>query len=203
MAKGLAPVNTLVYGEMMDDRLTKSDWIDHGLKTLATEGANALKVGPMAAKLGVSRGSFYWHFRDIADFRAHLLQAWLERTTEQVIRRIEAEQAEPDRLKPLLLGAFIAKPGLDRATSPWAAEDAIRAWAAEDENVAAMVASVDDRRVTYIARLLVATGVDDRKARSRAAFLYWAYLGQAIVMAPRHSAIAPSDIDDISALFES
>ena len=54
----------------MDVRLTKQDWINSGLRTLATEGASALKVGAMAAALGVSRGSFYWHFKDFADFRA-------------------------------------------------------------------------------------------------------------------------------------
>jgi AcrR family transcriptional regulator len=58
----LARVNTFVYGGSVDDRLTKSDWIEHGLRTLARDGANALKVGPMATQLKVSRGSFYWHF---------------------------------------------------------------------------------------------------------------------------------------------
>src|ERR1700680_636047 len=80
MGYALAGVNTLVYGGAMNDRLTKSDWIEHGLRTLASEGANALKVGPMAAKLKVSRGSFYWHFKDIADFRSQVLRSWRERT---------------------------------------------------------------------------------------------------------------------------
>ena len=79
----------------MDDRLTKSDWIDHGLRTLASDGANALKVGPMAATLKVSRGSFYWHFRDIADFRSQVLRSWQERMTDQVIQDIEP--TKPDR----------------------------------------------------------------------------------------------------------
>src|ERR1700731_1432717 len=74
VAKGLPFVNTPVYGGTMNDRLTKSDWIRHGLRTLAKDGPNALKVGPMSTKLKVSRGSFYWHFRDIADFRSQLLQ---------------------------------------------------------------------------------------------------------------------------------
>src|SRR5271166_2476814 len=59
----------MIEGATMNDRLTKEDWIRHGLRTLANEGAHALKVGPMATKLKVSRGSFYWHFRDIPDFR--------------------------------------------------------------------------------------------------------------------------------------
>jgi AcrR family transcriptional regulator len=134
----------------MDDRLTKSDWIDQGLRTLTAEGANALKVGAMAAKLDVSRGSFYWHFRDIADFRAQVLSSWEEHATEQVIDRLEAAQGEPDRLKQLMRRAFVSKRRLDRA---------IRAWAAEDAGVAKVVAAVDARRIAYIAKMLAAAGV--------------------------------------------
>jgi AcrR family transcriptional regulator len=189
----LSGVNTLVYGQVMSDRLTKSDWIEHGLRTLANGGANALKVGPMATKLKVSRGSFYWHFRDIADFRSQVLQSWQERMTDQVIRDLEAAKAEPDRLKHLMRRAFVTKRSLDRA---------IRSWAAEDKDVATIVASVDAQRVAYIAKLLVAAGVESRRALPRAAFMYWAYLGQVIVMDPRHSSISALAMDDISDLFE-
>jgi AcrR family transcriptional regulator len=178
--------------EPMNDRLTKTDWIERGLRTLANDGANALKVGPMATKLKVSRGSFYWHFRDIADFRSQVLRSWQERTTDQVIQEIGGK-AEPDRLKHLLKRAFVEKPRLDRA---------IRFWAAEDEDVATIVASVDARRVAYIAKLLVAAGVGSRRALPRAAFMYWAYLGRAIVMDSRHSSIPASALDDISDLFQ-
>jgi AcrR family transcriptional regulator len=178
---------------MMNDRLTKSDWIKHGLRTLANEGANALKVGPMSTALKVSRGSFYWHFRDIADFRSQLLRSWQERSTDQVIQELEAEKAEPGRLKHLMTRAFNVKRDLDRA---------IRSWAAEDEDVAKIVATVDDRRVAYMAKMLVAAGVESRRALPRAAFMYWAYLGQTMVMDPRHSSIPPVAIDDISDLFE-
>ena len=177
----------------MSDRLTKSDWIEHGLRTLASGGAHAVKIGPMSTELKVSRGSFYWHFRDIADFRSQLLQSWRERMTDQVIREIEAEGAEPDRLKHLLRRAFAVKWRLDRA---------VRSWAAEDREVAAIVASVDAARVTYIAGLLSAAGVKRQKALPRAAFIYWAHLGQAVVMDPRHESITASAMDDISALFE-
>ena len=193
MAGDLAWVNTLVYGAAMTVRLTKDDWITHGLRTLAKDGANALKVGPMAEKLKVSRGSFYWHFRDSADFRAQLLRAWAERSTDRVIRDLDARKAEPDRLKQLMKRAFAGKRDLDRA---------IRSWAAEDRDVAKVVASVDGRRVAYIAKMLVAAGVEGLRARQRAAFLYWAYLGQVLVMDPRHSSIAASAIDDIGGLFE-
>jgi len=193
MADAMAAVNTLVYGRAMTDRLGKPDWIRHGLRTLARDGANALKVGPMADGLNVSRGSFYWHFRDIADFRAQLLQAWQEQATDRVIQDLEARKDRPDRLKQLMRRAFTGNRSLDRA---------IRSWAAEDRAVAAIVASVDARRVTYIAKMLAAAGVEGQKALRRAAFLYWAYLGQPMVMEPRHASIAATALDDISDLLE-
>ena len=193
MERQLAGVNTRVYGRSVNDRLTKSDWIRHGLRTLAKDGANALKVGPMSTALNVSRGSFYWHFRDIADFRSQLLRSWQERSTDRVIQELEAQKAQPGRLKHLLKRALTTKRGLDRA---------IRSWAAEDQDVAKVVATVDDRRVAYIASMLVASGVESRQAHPRAAFMYWAYLGQTMVMDPRHSSLSPAAIDDISDLFE-
>jgi AcrR family transcriptional regulator len=177
----------------MNDRLTQADWIRHGLRTLASDGPNALKVGAMSTRLKVSRGSFYWHFRDIADFRSQLLRSWQEISTDQVIRDLDAREGEPDRLKHLLRRAFSDTRNLDRA---------IRSWAAEDEDVAAIVASVDTRRVARIAKLLVEAGVEGERAAHRAGFLYWAYLGQAVVMDPRHASMPPLALDEISALFE-
>lgn len=193
VVEGVAAVNTFVYGQAVDERLTKSDWIDEGLRTLARDGANALKVGPMSTRLKVSRGSFYWHFRDIADFRSELLRSWQERQTDRVIQDIEAKNAEPDRLKHLMKRAFVERRGLDRA---------IRSWATNDEEVAAIVTAVDTKRIAYIAALLTAAGVQEQAAPHRAAFLYLAYLGQAIVMDSKYSSITASAIEDIGDLFE-
>jgi AcrR family transcriptional regulator len=186
-----AMADTLPSSSSADNRLKKADWLEQGLRTLASGGANALKVGPMADKLKVSRGSFYWHFRDIADFKSALLRSWREQMTDQVIQEI-AGKDEPDRLKLLLKRAFAAKPRLDRA---------IRTWATEDRSVAAIVASVDAERIAYIAKLLATGGVARRLALPRATFLYWAYLGQSIVMDPRHGEIPVSALDDIGGLF--
>ena len=177
----------------MSERLSKSDWIDHGLHTLTAQGPGALKVGPMAARLKVSRGSFYWHFEDVAAFRAGLLQAWQERQTDQVIRDLDARQGEPGLLRQLLHGAYTSGRRLDRA---------MRAWAAEDRSVAAAVAAVDARRVARIAQLLADAGVERDCARHRAAFLYWAFLGQMSVMDKRVATVPAAALDDIAALFE-
>ena len=177
----------------MTDRLAKSDWLRHGLKVLAREGPGALKVVPLAAGLGVSRGSFYWHFRDIADFRAELLAAWRQTSTEEVIEELDTRQGEPGLLRQFAVLAFRGRRTLERA---------VRAWAAEDPAVARAVAAVDARRVTRVAKLLVDAGVDPQRATERAAFLYWAWLGQATVMEPRHASLPAAALDDIARLFE-
>ncbi|MEO5578775.1 MAG: TetR family transcriptional regulator [Sphingomicrobium sp.] len=178
---------------LMDARLARQDWINCGLRSLATDGAAALKVGALATAMGVSRGSFYWHFRDFADFRGQVLASWRDRTVDQVIRDFEDDVAGPGRLQRLVKRAFFGKRGLDRA---------VRIWAADEPEVAAMVATVDARRVGYMTELLIAAGVEPAQAQPRAAFIYWAYLGQAIVMDPASAAIDEEDMELISNLFE-
>ncbi|WP_207796545.1 TetR/AcrR family transcriptional regulator [Sphingomonas oleivorans] len=183
----------------MNDRLTKSDWIGHGLRTLAAHGPSALKIGAMAAELHVSRGSFYWHFRDIADFRSRLLESWKDWATQRVIRELEADHDEPDRLKSLLSRAFSGEPRDDLSIR--SLDKALRAWAIDDDKVAAVVASVDADRMAFISKLLEESGVESQKAAHRAAFLYWAYLGQPIVIKSGLLSSTAAAIDDISDLF--
>ncbi len=134
----------------------------------------------MATALKVSRGSFYWHFRDFADYRSQLLETWRERSVDRVIQEFDRDPDQPDRLRRLIERAFFGKRGLDRA---------MRMWAAQDSAVAATVAEVDGRRIAYMTELLTAAGVEPDQAQSRAAFIYWAYLGQTLVMDPAHAAL--------------
>ena len=74
----------------MADQLSAKDWLDQGLKTLAKSGFTALKAEPLAKAMGVSRGSFYWHFADIGAFHAAILKHWREVAAEQIIAGVEA-----------------------------------------------------------------------------------------------------------------
>ncbi|WP_439568785.1 TetR/AcrR family transcriptional regulator [Sphingopyxis sp.] len=176
----------------MTDRLSKTDWLDHGLKTLAKDGISAVKADPMAKALAVSRGSFYWHFRDIADFRAQLLQHWQDQMTDRIIDEHAVADGAEDALAQLIRRGFGTRQRLDHA---------IRAWALDDRQVATEVAGVDARRVAHIAKLLEAAGIDQHSARPRATFLYWAALGQAMVADPALAALDVARIDEIGRLF--
>jgi AcrR family transcriptional regulator len=94
MHRILAPVNTVVYGEMshgtnMSDQLSAKDWVDQGLKALASRGFTALKAEPLAKTLRVSRGSFYWHFADIAAFHAAILAASVDPAARAAVQAID------------------------------------------------------------------------------------------------------------------
>ena len=59
-------------------RLTVVEWVQAGFAILAEEGITALKIDRLCSRLAVTKGSFYWHFADIAGYRAALIDAWGE-----------------------------------------------------------------------------------------------------------------------------
>src|SRR6202049_2840652 len=90
----------------MTDQLSAKDWLDQGLRTLATSGFTALKAEPLAKAMGVSRGSFYWHFADIGAFHAAILKHWREIAAEQIIAGLEAASKDQDPLALLVRRVF-------------------------------------------------------------------------------------------------
>src|SRR5580704_16494583 len=124
----------------MTDQLSSEDWLDQGLRTLAERGFTALKAEPLAKAMGVSRGSFYWHFADIGAFHAAILKHWREVAAEQIIAGLEAASNDESPLPLLLRQAFGG--GL-------ALEKAVRTWATLDPEAQAAVQAIDRRRLGY------------------------------------------------------
>jgi len=154
----------------MPDQLSTQDWLDQGLKALAANGFAALKAEPLAKAMGVSRGSFYWHFADIGAYHAAVLKYWREVAAEQVIARIESESRD-NPLPALLRGVFSGRLALEKA---------VRSWATFDSQARGAVQAIDRRRLDYVESRLVAAGVVPEVAQARAQILYWAFLGYAL-----------------------
>jgi AcrR family transcriptional regulator len=189
MHRILVPVNTLVYGETnMSDQLSAKDWVGQGLKTLANSGFTALKADPLAKALRVSRGSFYWHFADIAAFHAAVLARWHEVAAEQIIANVEAASKDDNPLAVLLRRVFGERLTLERA---------VRSWASVDAAARAAVLAIDRRRLNYVEGLLVQSGLSDNAARSRAQILYWAFLGFALSDQPLPKARQQAVVDEL------
>jgi AcrR family transcriptional regulator len=154
---------------MHDNRLGSAEWVDAGLKALAKSGFSALKADTLANGLGVSRGSFYWHFADVSAFHAAVLRRWREVASENIIA--ELERAADDRLEVLIDRAFAAGSGVERA---------VRAWATADARARAAVEAVDVERIRYLRKLLIDAGIHPSVAGPRARIMNWCYLGFAL-----------------------
>jgi AcrR family transcriptional regulator len=160
----------------MTDQLSARNWLDQGLKTLAKSGFTALKAEPLAKAMGVSRGSFYWHFADIGAFHAAILKHWRDIAAERIITDTEAAAGDRDALALLLRRVFSEKLTL---------ENAVRTWATVDPAARAAVQAIDQRRLGYVETLLKQqSGLPDGAARARAQILYWAFLGFALSEQP-------------------
>jgi AcrR family transcriptional regulator len=161
-------------GTKMKDQLSAKDWLDQGLKALARKGFTALKADPLAKAMGVSRGSFYWHFADVGAFHAALLKHWHEVAAEQIIADLEAASPGHQALELLLRRVF------GEQMKRLKLEGAMRTWASIDPAARAAVHAIDRRRLDYIESLMGQTGVPADLASARAQILYWAFLGFAL-----------------------
>ena len=154
----------------MSARLDKSDWIKAGLSTLAAAGSDAVRVERLANDLGVTKGSFYWHFKDRQALLEVMLQHWKTVATQAVINEVEARGGDSKvRLRTLFEIVMQSDGRLELA---------IRAWAAIDKAVAKAVKSIDRKRIGYTEQLFQELGFSPPEATARARFAYHALIGQ-------------------------
>src|SRR5690348_812737 len=59
-----------------NSRLSVNDWVQEGFRVLAEDGVKSLTLGHLCSRLGVTKGSFYWHFSDMTAYRAALADTW-------------------------------------------------------------------------------------------------------------------------------
>ena len=97
--------------------LTAADWAEAGLQLVAESGLGALTVDALARRLGVTKGSFYWHFRGRSELLAATLDCWEQRTTTESIKGLNAVPDARRRLE-LMLDAASSRHGRARSTRP-------------------------------------------------------------------------------------
>lgn len=132
-------------------RLSREQWLARALDVLAEEGAGNLGIQYLSTALGVSRGSFYWHFKDRAAFVHALLDYWHDIHTVPIPALINAEGGTPRARFRRFAHAVVDK-NLVRFDMP------IRVWAARDPEVAALVARTDSYRKDFVQSLFVEMG---------------------------------------------
>jgi AcrR family transcriptional regulator len=148
-----------------------SDWIKAAGRRLASGGIAAVAVETLARDLGVTKGSFYWHFRNRAALLTALLADWEAGSTEPLLRRLQAAGDAP-RARLGRLAATVASEGAGTL------DPAIRAWARHDSAAAETVGRVDHARLAFIAGEFRALGFGPADAWTRARLFYLHLLGE-------------------------
>jgi AcrR family transcriptional regulator len=136
--------------------LHPDDWVRAALSRLAGQGVESVRVEVLARDLGVSKGSFYWHFRD----RSVLLEKLLAHWEEGELEWLSAEDGEGAAMQWAKFIERTAHPERMRM------EVALRAWARGDERVATRIATVEKRKARLVADVLREIGFTQNAADS-------------------------------------
>lgn len=159
-------------GLRTSSRLSPEDWLAAAERRLIVGGINGVKIGPLAEHLNVSRGSFYWHFRD----RDHLLQVLLARWRGKS-RSMFQGLVEGNKASGMEEFAQLVHLWVDESDFNPALESAMRDWGRTAPEVAAVVKAVDEERIACIKRIFLDFGYAEQEAFIRARITYFHQVG--------------------------
>jgi AcrR family transcriptional regulator len=160
-------------------------WLDAGIEVLAEEGSvDALRIDRLAARLGLSTGSFYHHFRGAAGFTADLLAHLEEIQTAGFAEAVAGTDVVPEdgaRTSADLIGRLAAaRAGFRRPRL----EAALRAWALTDPDAARTQAAIDESRLETIRAVWRQVSPDEDEVRLAALLPYVLAIGASTIMPP-------------------
>ena len=122
---------------------------------LRLQGADALKAEPMARHMTTTKGSFYWHFKDVEDFHSAILNLWEQAAIAELSRVLEEESGGVACFQAL--ARSLADP--NKTNSVLQGEAAVRAWSTNAKLAAKVVARVDEARMDVLTTVLKHIGI--------------------------------------------
>ena len=150
-------------------RVAKDDWTLAALAVIAERGVAGLRVEALARHLGITKGSFYWHFRDRTDLIATALDLWYRLGTLEIIEQLERIDDPEQRLRALFGKSFG-----DLVGGPI---DALLLGQVDDPVIGPAVVRTTTARLDFLARTLRSLGLPKQRAAARARLVYAAYIG--------------------------
>ena len=150
-------------------RLTADDWEQAALDLIAQQGVNAVAVEPLARQLGVTKGSFYWHFPTREALLKGALERWEKQDVDTLLNQVEPIADPRERLCELF-----------RRTGREAKSHVIYSAllrALDHPSVQPVMARVSQRRMDFLTRAYRQVGMNRSIAAHRARLAYAAYVG--------------------------
>jgi len=149
--------------------LSAGDWEQQALVLIAEKGIRAVAVETLARRMGVTKGSFYWHFPNRESLLERALLRW-EKHDEANLQAALGAIADPrERLR-----SFFRRTGREKLTHNVYSS---LSTAADHPQVEPLLERVAERRMKHIESAFGEIGFDPEEASHRARLTYSAYLG--------------------------
>jgi AcrR family transcriptional regulator len=153
-------------------RLGREEWIEGARAVLIESGVANVRVEPLAAKLGVTTGSFYWHFQNRDALLAALLEDWVSTNTQSWIAAAADDGRTGEQQFAAIVELWVTERGFSSAY-----DSAVRDWARTSEEVTDAVRKIDRKRIASLRKIFANLGYDADRAEVRARIMYYHQVG--------------------------
>ena len=133
--------------------MTREDFVAQSLEILSEEGESKLRIDRLVRALGVTKGSFYYHFENRADFVTSLTRYWLGFTNQTVFDEVEKVVDGP-KAQLLKIQELVTRNDLSKY------DLVMRSWATHEPEVASIVRAVDRERFEAVSGLFRRLGFE-------------------------------------------
>lgn len=160
--------------EKQNKQLNRESWVLSAFDTLYEFGIDAVRIEPLAKKMKVTKGSFYWHFKNRSELHDALLNYWEKEMTQSVLNAANEFHGSP---RQRLINTLREIVGKERTKY----DPAVRTWARNDAKVRKVVEYIDKIRLSFLHGLFVDIGFDQQEAEIRSRLMYYYIMGECTV----------------------
>jgi AcrR family transcriptional regulator len=171
-------------------------WLGAAYEALLESGVDAVKILPLAKKLGLSRTSFYWFFKDREELLAALVTQWRDKNTGNLVKQTEAYAETVAEAMLNVIDCW-----LDDTIFDSKFEFAVRSWALQSPDIAAEVRAADRQRLDALTRMFGRFGQDETQADVRARTTYLTQIGYISMQTEEEIAVRMKRIPEYVEIF--
>ena len=152
--------------------MTREDWVNAALETFISDGIEQVKVMVLAERMGVSRSSFYWYFKDRKDLLDVLLEHWLNTNTKAII---DASREKAETITGAIANVFVCF--IDAGLFNTKLDFAVRDWARRDPQVRKVLDTSDHKRIEALSAMFARFEYPEAECLARARVMYYTQIG--------------------------
>lgn len=161
--------------DVKNKRLTREEWLFSALELMSKKGIESVKVVVLAKHLGVTSGSFYWHFKDRKDLCEALLNYWEREMTDVAIDVAKKFQDSPEKRIWKLM-----EQEMDTGLAKY--DFAISLWAQTDSAAKTVLQRVMEKRFSFATWMFMELGFDKLQAEARGRMMVVYMMGESTLI---------------------